>query len=58
MLKNVDMKSSKKWLKSAYHLRDEQLSNKMKEANSGSVAMQTATSAPVSHNIIISKQYL
>ncbi len=41
--------STKKWVKSAYNLRDEQLEDKMK-ASRGSVATQTAKSAPTSHD--------
>ncbi len=43
-----DNNKVKKWVKSAYNLRDEQLLKKMEEANSGSVVKQTATSAPIS----------
>jgi|GEM_PF-5139471 len=53
-----DKNSTKKWIKSAYNLRDEQLQRKVQEANSGSVALQTATSAPVSQYEILTPQNL
>lgn len=46
-----DQNEVKKWVKSAYNLRDEQVDNKLKEmANRGSVATQSAKSAPISHD--------